>query len=145
MPIHREFPGLSGSVHDPVRSITQSVVLTAESSDPVSLVARRMRLFNCGALLINMIDGPIRILSERDILRAVADAHQDQPVGALATREPQSIDADENIGAAAALMLVSGVRHLVVNDGDQTGIVSIRDVVGPLLKSATGEGNYIST
>ena len=145
MPIHRDFPGVSGSVNDPVRSIAQSVVLTAESTDPVNLVARRMRLFNCGALLIDMDDGSRRILSERDILRAVADSRQDRPVGTLATKEPLSIDADEDIGAAAALMLVSGVRHLVVNDGDKTAIVSVRDVVGPLLKSATGEDTYAQT
>lgn len=145
MPIHRQFSGIKGSVHDPVRSIANFVVLTAAASDPVSLVTRRMRLFDCGALLIEMADGATSILSERDILRAVADARQHKPVGSLATAQPLSIDADEDIGAAATLMVMADVRHLIVNDADQTGIISIRDIIGPLLRSATDRATAAST
>ncbi len=139
MPIHRTPPTPGGSAEDDVRSVTEFVVLTAEFNDRIDLVTRRMRLFNCGALLVNMEDGGIGILSERDVLRAVADARLHRPIGSLTSRDPISIAAEQSVAEAAAVMLMSGVRHLVVNDRidgkDRQGIVSMRDLVAPLLGS----------
>ncbi|MFW2380908.1 MAG: CBS domain-containing protein [Acidimicrobiales bacterium] len=137
MPVRRLPPNLpEGNVHDPVRTVTEFVVLTARESDTIELVTRRMRLFDCGALLVNYENGDLGILSERDVLRAVAECHQDRTAGELASRNPLSIDADQDVGAAATLMTMARVRHLVVRDGDGDGIVSLRDLVGPLLASA---------
>lgn len=137
MPVRRLPPHLpGGDVHDPVRTVTEFVVLTARESDTIELVTRRMRLFDCGALLVNYEGGDLGILSERDVLRAVAESHQERSAGELASRNPLAIEADQDIGAAATLMTMARVRHLVVHDDDRTGIVSLRDLVGPLLASA---------
>jgi CBS domain-containing protein len=119
-----------------VRSVTEFVVLTANEDDTIELVTRRMRLFDCGALLVNYDNGDLGVLSERDVLRAVAECHQDKTAGELASRNPLAIEADQDVGAAATLMTMARVRHLVVHDGDNDGIVSLRDLVGPLLSSA---------
>ncbi len=122
---------------DPVRSITTFVVLTAQSGDPLSLLAKRMKLFDCGALLVEDVEPTPAIVSERDVIAAIATGKLDATAGELATPRPLWIDADAEIRDAAILMVGAGVRHLVVKDGDRTGIVSIRDVVDPLLLSMT--------
>ena len=138
MPVRRRPPKVpAGDIHDPVRTVTEFVVLTAEESDTIELVTRRMKLFDCGALLVKYESGETGILSERDILGAVADQQQQLSAGELATKDPLTIDADKDIGAAAILMTVAGVRHLVVCDEEREGIVSLRDLVGPLLATAT--------
>ncbi|MDH4278408.1 MAG: CBS domain-containing protein [Acidimicrobiia bacterium] len=120
---------------DPVRSVATFVVLTAESGDPLSLLAKRMKLFDCGALLVEDGAPTPAIVSERDVIAAVATGDLHATAAELATPQPLWIDADAEIRDAAVLMAGAGVRHLVVKDGDQHGIVSIRDVVKPLLSS----------
>ncbi|NNE96161.1 MAG: CBS domain-containing protein [Acidimicrobiales bacterium] len=138
MPVRRRPPKVpAGDIHDPVRTVTEFVVLTADENDTIDLVTRRMKLFDCGALLVKYKSGDTGILSERDILGAIAESQQHRTAGELATKDPLTIDAEKDIGAAAILMTVAGVRHLVVCDADTEGIVSLRDLVGPLLASAT--------
>ena len=124
----------SGSVTDPVRSVTAFVVLTAEPTDPLILLARRMKLFDCGALMVE--GSPPAIVSERDLLRAIADGQGHLLAKDLATPSALSVDADADIGEAAALMVMAQVRHLLVEDGERYGIISMRDLVEPLLASA---------
>lgn len=133
---------LPGRVTDPVRSITAFEVLWADPDDSLTLLAQQMRMFNCGAMLLTSHgdetdagDTP-PIVSERDLLRAIADGKADLVAQDLATIDPVSIDADAQIGDAAATMAIAGVRHLVVTDGDRHGIVSVRDLLEPLLASA---------
>lgn len=120
---------------DPVRSIATFVVLTATNDDPLSLLAKRMKLFDCGALLVEDAEPTPAIVSERDVIAAVATGELHATAAELATARPLWIDADAEIRDAAILMVGAGVRHLVVKDGDDYGIVSIRDVVEPLLLS----------
>jgi CBS domain-containing protein len=126
---------------DPVRAITTFVVLTAESGDPLSLLAKRMKLFDCGALLVEDVEPTPAIVSERDVIAAVAGGELHATAAELATPRPLWIDADAEIRDAAVLMVGAGVRHLVVRDEDRYGIVSIRDVVEPLLLSMTSSAD----
>lgn len=133
---------LPGRATDPVRSITAFEVLWAEPTDSLLLMAQRMRMFECGALLMRTTDDSTdasdtpSIVSERDLLYAIADAKTHLTASNLATSEPVSIEADAQIGDAAAMMSIAGIRHLVVTDGDRYGIVSVRDLLEPLLASA---------
>lgn len=120
---------------DPVRSFATFVVLTAERGDPLSLLAKRMKLFDCGALLVEDGEPTPAIVSERDVIAAVATGDLHATAAELATPQPLWIDADSEIRDAAVLMAGAGIRHLVVKDEDRHGIVSIRDVVKPLLSS----------
>ncbi|MDH3301541.1 MAG: CBS domain-containing protein [Acidimicrobiia bacterium] len=124
---------------DPVRSIATFVVLSAQSDDPLSLLTKRMKLFNCGALLVEDVEPAPAIVSERDIIAAVATGELHATAAELATPGALWIDADAEIRDAAVLMVGAGIRHLVVKDDDQYGIVSIRDVVEPLLSSMTSD------
>ena len=92
--------------------------------------ARRMHERRVGAVVV--LDGErlVGILTERDVLRAVATDRVDGPVSDSMTRDPDTVDADEQAGHAAAVMIHGGFRHLPVVEGETVvGMVSIRDLV----------------
>ena len=80
----------------------------------------------------------IGILSERDIMRAVADRiHSSEArVREWMTADPITATADTSPDEAGRIMLEHGFRHLPVVEGERAvGIVSIRDLVEAQLKS----------
>ena len=92
--------------------------------------ARRMHERKVGAVVVRDGERLVGILTERDVLRAVATDRVDGPVSESMTPHPDTVEADEQVGHAAALMIHGGFRHLPVVDGDAVvGMVSIRDLV----------------
>ena len=92
--------------------------------------ARRMHERRVGAVVVTEGDRLVGIVTERDVLRAVATGGVEAPVADAMTRSPETIGPDESAGQAAALMIHGGFRHLpVVDGGDVVGMVSIRDLV----------------
>ncbi len=74
----------------------------------------------------------VGLVSERDVVRAVADGHDvdDDRVEDVMTFEVVAIDSHETITSAAEQMLDGEIRHLLVSDGEQSlGVISIRDVL----------------
>ncbi len=120
---------------DPVRAVTAFTVTDAGPDSSLSELAESMRAINCGALFVwRPSDSVPSIVSERDIVRALADGG-DPTAGGIARPFPVTVDADAPIAEAASLMATAGVRHLLVQDGDRWGIVSVRDVLEPLVDS----------
>jgi CBS domain-containing protein len=101
-----------------------------------------MTAAGCSALLVDLRDGSHGIVTERDIVRGLADGADADTVWAtdVLTRDLLEIDAEDSIGDAAELMMEAGVRHLAVVDSDdgRVGIVSMRDLINPLLDSVDG-------
>lgn len=92
--------------------------------------AGRMHERRVGAVVVTESDRLVGILTERDLLGAVATGGVGGTVGDAMTRGPDTIGPDETAGHAAALMIHGGFRHLPVVDGDGVvGMVSIRDLV----------------
>jgi CBS domain-containing protein len=92
--------------------------------------ARRMHERRVGAVVVLDGDRLVGILTERDVLRAVATNRVDGPVSESMTHHPDTIDADEPAGQAAAIMIHGGFRHLPVVEGEAVvGMISIRDLV----------------
>ena len=92
--------------------------------------AKRMHERRVGAVVVTEGDRLVGIVTERDILRAVATEAIDGSVGDAMTHGPDTIGPDESVGHAAALMIHGGFRHLpVVEGGDVVGMLSIRDLV----------------
>jgi CBS domain-containing protein len=85
------------------------------------------------------VDGALEgILTERDILRAVAeDADLDQDrVSSWMTSYPESFTPEMSVEEAAEWMVVTGFRHLPIVDGDELlGVISIKDVLWALTES----------
>jgi CBS domain-containing protein len=103
--------------------------------------ARVMASRRVGSVLVYQDERLAGILTERDILAAVADGSLAASVGARMTAHPETIAPDETVERAAVLMLHGGFRHLPVVEGASVvGIVSMRDLVAGSLADAAPRG-----
>src|ERR1700748_1349609 len=102
-----------------VRDVMSTRLLTVDATESVTDAARQMHDRGVGAALVLNGDLLSGILTERDVLRAVATGEgAGTKVGAWMTHDPETIDPDERPGHAAAIMLHGGFRHLpVLEDG----------------------------
>jgi CBS domain-containing protein len=117
-------------------------LLTVEAEHPVIAVAQRMVERNVGAVLV-LDDGRlVGIMTERDLMRAVARGLRDDTVvGGCMTADPDTIAPDDTIEHAAVLMIHGGYRHLPVVDGDDVvGVLSIRDLVQVVVEDSAPRG-----
>jgi CBS domain-containing protein len=115
-----------------IRDLMTSEVLTVAPEDTVGEAAEKMVARGVGSVLVSDYGRLIGILTERDLLRAVADRiHSSEArVREWMTREPITVTQETPAEDAARTMLEHGFRHLPVVDGEQTiGIVSLRDVL----------------
>ncbi len=101
--------------------------------DTLGEVAERMTLQNVGAVAVKDNGRLIGILTERDLLKAMAArVHSSEArVRQWMTGDPVTASADTDVDEAARVMLEHGFRHLPVLDdnGRVVGIVSLRRVV----------------
>jgi CBS domain-containing protein len=117
-------------------------LLTVERGLPVVAVARRMVERNVGAVLVLEEGRLAGIMTERDLMRAVARGLRDDVVvGECMTANPDTIAPDDTIEHAAVLMIHGGYRHLPVVDGeDVVGVLSIRDLVQVVVEDSAPRG-----
>ena len=112
-----------------------NAAISVTPETPVVDIARIMAARRIGAVLIVTSTGQVAgILSERDIVKAVADRRNGIRCLAaeeLMTREVIMIGPDTPVEAALEIMDQGYFRHLPVcdTDGALLGIVSIRDLV----------------
>ena len=105
-------------------------VLGLEPATSLVDAARRMHERRVGAIVVQDGERLVGIVTERDILRAVATGAIGGSVADVMTHGPDTIGPDESAGQAAALMIHGGFRHLPVVDGNAVvGMLSIRDLV----------------
>jgi CBS domain-containing protein len=106
-------------------------LLAVEPTTSISEAAERMTERGVGAAVVLTGDTVSGILTERDVLRAVATGPvEGTHVAAWMTRDPETVEPSDTIGQAAAIMIHGGFRHLPVCDGGKpVGIVSIRDLM----------------
>jgi CBS domain-containing protein len=106
-------------------------VLTVAPEDTLGEAAQKMVDRDVGSAVVSDYGRLIGILTERDVLRAVADrVHSSEArVRDWMTENPVTASADMTAADAARTMLDNGFRHLpIVEDERAVGIVSIRDV-----------------
>jgi CBS domain-containing protein len=125
-----------------IAEIMSRDLVTVEPGISLEEAARRMDERHVGAALVLEGDALRGIITERDVLRAVAAGQiEGISVGDCMTRHPETIDASETTGLAASLMIHGGFRHLPVLDGERVvGIVSIRDLMRVTLDDQTPRG-----
>ena len=119
-----------------------SDILTASAEDRLADAAKRMVERGVGAVLVLAGERLAGILTERDILKAVAKGLSESArVRDWMTRTPETIEASDETGHAAALMIHGGFRHLpVLDEGRVAGIVSIRDLMRVALEDSSPRG-----
>jgi len=107
--------------------------ITVAPEDTLGEVAERMTGKNVGAVIVKDHGRLIGILTERDMLRAMAArVHtSDARVRQFMTADPITAAPDMDLDDAAQVMLDNGFRHLPVVDGSNVlGIASLRRVLG---------------
>lgn len=117
-------------------------VIAVAPEDTLGEAAERMAGSDVGSAAVLEHGRLIGILTERDILRAVAGRVHSSEARVREWMTPDPVTAREETSAAEALQLMMehGFRHLPVLDGERTvGIVSLRDVTrGELQAGARG-------
>lgn len=120
-----------------------NAVVTAPPSLPVSEAARLLADKRIGSILILDRATVAGILSERDIVRALATEGPsclDGPVSGLMTRKVVTATPSQTISDVMEMMTTGRFRHVpVVEDGRVVGMVSIGDVVKWRLEEAQEE------
>lgn len=116
-------------------------VLSVAPEDTIGEAAQRMADANVGSSVVLEHGRLIGILTERDLLRAMAQrVHPSEArVREWMTAEPVAASESTTADEAARLMIDKGFRHLPVVDGDRTlGVVSLRDVMRHGLETEAG-------
>ncbi len=108
-------------------------IYSVEPDERLSAAVKTLAERRVGAVLVMRgarLDG---ILSERDIVRVLADrgpAALEQPVHTVMTHDVVSCRQTDLVGSIMEVMTNSKFRHLPVLDGDRVvGLISIGDIV----------------
>ena len=121
--------------HDTVVRLVHRAPVTVFLDTTLRACARVMEEESIGAVLVVAGHETVGILSERDIVAAVAggaglDSHLARD---FMTADVDTMPETATIGEAMAEMLRNEIRHLAVSREDRTiGLISIRDVAGAL-------------
>ena len=130
------------------------MVFTVSPGDSVAAAAALLHARKVGAMVVlDQRREVAGIVSERDIVRVVADQGPDglaRPVSACMTREVVFADPGETVDQLLGRMTDRRIRHLpVLKDGKLVGIVSIGDLVKRKIAETEAEAErlkaYIST
>jgi CBS domain-containing protein len=113
--------------------IVKPTFITVAPEDTLGEVAEQMTRANVGAVVVKDHGRLIGILTERDMLRAMASrVHTSEArVRQWMTSDPVTAPPEMQLEEAAQIMLDHGFRHLPVVDGTSVlGVVSLRRVLG---------------
>ena len=116
-----------------VSDLMTAAAVTDAPDDTLAEASARMWQQQTGSLLImegNKLNG---IVTERDVLRVVAEGKDPKAttVREIMTTELVTVSPDESIKGAAEIMFAKWFRHLpvVTDDGKVVGILSLRDLL----------------
>ncbi len=125
-----------------VAEIMATDLVRVDAGEALVKAAAKMHERRVGAALVFQGERLSGILTERDVLRAVAAGRSEATtVADWMTGGPETIEPSDSTGTAAALMIHGGFRHLpVVEAGDVVGIVSIRDLMRVVLDDESPRG-----
>ncbi len=115
-----------------LRELVQRGTVTVPPSATLRDAAFVMEREEVGAVVVVVEGRSAGLLSERDVVRAVAngDDVDDVRVDDVMAVDLVSASVDDTVAQAATAMLAGNIRHLPVVDGDAVaGVVSIRDVL----------------
>ncbi|HET8978810.1 MAG TPA: CBS domain-containing protein [Solirubrobacteraceae bacterium] len=117
-------------------------LLSVNPGEAITEVAQRMVERNLGAVLVHDGERLVGIMTERDLLKAVARGLPgDARVAQYMTADPETIAPDDTTQHAAVLMIHGGFRHLPVVERDGVvGILSIRDLMRITIEDSAPRG-----
>jgi CBS domain-containing protein len=124
-----------------VSEIMTKAAVTDQSDDTMAEAAGKMWKQQTGSLLVMEGEDLVGIITERDILRAVATGSKlhETRISEVMTKDVVTVGPQTTIREAAKVMADRWFRHLpVVDAGKVIGVISQRDLAG-LLAGALNE------
>ncbi len=130
-----------------IRECIDSDLVIVRPDDALSVVCRQMEAHRVGSALVVEDGSLLGILTERDVVRAVAEGTNPEKAQAsdYMSRMLTTVSADETMEEAARIMTSQRIRHLPVVDGTRiAGVLSIRDIVQGIVQgTAPDEGRHL--
>jgi CBS domain-containing protein len=117
-----------------ISAIMTQAAVTDRADDDLAAAARKMWEQQTGSLLVLHGEDLVGIITERDVLRAVATGTPlDTPVSEVMSKELITVEPGTSLREAARIMTERWIRHLpVLESGRLVGVVSQRDLAGVL-------------
>jgi CBS domain-containing protein len=116
----------------PVRHLMRGVPPFVDPEDTLRVAAQSMAGQKTGAVIVLGPDGPTSIVTEQDIVRALADQADPDTVWAadVASSDLAAIDPDTTVAEALELMARTQIRHIPVkSNGEVMGMVVAEDIL----------------
>jgi CBS domain-containing protein len=99
-------------------------------------VAGRMRVADCGSAAVMRDDKLLGIITERDLVQAIADGinPRQTSAGVFMSADPVTASPADDVAVIALRMVALGIRHLPVVDaaGKPIGMLSARSLAAAL-------------
>ena len=119
-----------------VRDLPPGSLQSVDPQTSLAEVARLMRLKDADSVAVMSGDRLVGIVTERDLVRAIADGVNPKQVAAevIMSADPATVGADEDVSVVAVKMMALGIRHLPVvdEDGSPIGLLSAGDLIAIL-------------
>jgi CBS domain-containing protein len=129
----------SGGGTAPVRMFASEDVITLPPGSTLQAVADELAGDQIGLVVLGSRDDVEAVISERDVVRAVAEGLDplDTPARAMASTHIVWCDETATVNEVAEVMMAEYVRHVLLeDDGRLVGIVSARDLLGAYTMAA---------
>jgi CBS domain-containing protein len=127
---------------DPIGTMVSTPVATVRPTATLREAARLLAADRVGLLVVIDHHGVRGVLSERDLVTAIADGEdvEVERVADYLVDDLVTVDEKVSVEEAARTMSEAELRHLTVaREGEVIGVVSIRDVVAALLEESAAK------
>lgn len=121
---------------DPIGRLSGAPVATIRPAQTLREAVESLAAEGIGILVVVDASGVRGVISERDIVMAIAEDTDltDARVIDWMTADLIQVSEDASIADAAAIMAASQIRHLAVTRNDTvTGVISVRDILQALV------------
>lgn len=123
-----------------LRDLIRRKPITVGSDATIHDIIKIMARENIGFLIVKEGEEVVGVLSERDVIRVLAEEGDlRKRVGDFCRRDIIKLREDSTLEEAAQVMGKHRIRHIVVEDGrgELVGVVSVRDLLEELFGPGT--------
>ena len=115
-----------------VRDVMNKSIISVDKDDAIRMAVKKMVHGGIGAVIVTEKDKPVGILTERDILKFIANEKMDldnSKVENIMSAPLISVDSSLSLEEAAGVMLTNNIRRLIIKEKDEyVGIISQREL-----------------
>ena len=115
-----------------VRDVMNKSIISVDKDDIIRTAVNKMVHGEIGAVIVTEKDKPVGILTERDILKFIANEKMDldnSKVENIMSAPLISVDSSSSLEEAAGVMLTNNIRRLIIKEKDEyVGIISQREL-----------------